>query len=203
MIPRLLLLTVFSTLCLLSSAQKIQYGLTGALNLSNVSGAGMSTRYQTGFEAGVFAAISVYNNLGIQPELLYNFLKASRTDDFSTYYVDQSRLSSIPTFNLAYFSIPVLVTYRLSQKLRVNAGPQYNILVYSNENLLYYKRALKNNDFGIRGGAQFAPSPAFNLFVSYYYGIANINAINNGDNDYTWRNRKVQIGVNVAVFTGK
>ncbi|MEP7142691.1 MAG: porin family protein [Ferruginibacter sp.] len=200
---KLALLIIFSGIYFLSQAQKIQYGLTTALNLATISGAGISPRYQTGFEAGIFAAIPINKKISVQPELLYDFIKISRADNFTTYYVDRSRSSSKTTFNVAYASIPVLINYRVSQKISVNAGPQYNILVYSNEDLLYYNRAFTNNDFGIRGGAQFAPSPTLNLFVSYYYGIANTNAIDNGDNNYKWENRQLQIGLSIALFTAK
>lgn len=183
-----------------SSAQKIQFGLTAAINFSNVDGTGMSAKSQTGFEAGGFAAIPLTKKLSLQPELLYSYLKVSRSANFTTYYVNGSNAYSLEAFNLAYFSIPVLVNYSVSPKISVNAGPQYNILVYSNENLMYSKDAFKNSDAGIRGGVQFHPSPTFNLFASYYYGLTNINTI---DDRYQWKNRQLQVGVNITLYTKK
>ena len=61
-------------------------------------------------------------------------------------------------------------------------------------------KAFKNSDGGIRAGVQFYPSPTFNLFASYYYGILNINNI---DDRYKWKNRQLHIGVSVAIFSGK
>ena len=183
-----------------SAAQKIQYGLTGAINLSNIDGKGIASKYQSGFEAGAFALVPLTKKISLQPEILYNLLKVSRNNDFSVYYVDGNNPSANMSFNLAYVSIPVLLNYSLSSKVSINAGPQYNLLVYSNENLLFNKQAFKNNDAGIRAGLQFYPSPAVNLFASYYYGITNINAI---DDRYQWKNRQLQVGVNVSVFSGK
>ncbi|MDB5277716.1 MAG: hypothetical protein JWR61_2671 [Ferruginibacter sp.] len=191
------LVLTFTAIYFTATAQKKQYGLTASLNVSNVTGNGMAAKYQSGFEAGAFALIPVAKKLTLQPELLFNLLKVSRSNSFPVYYVDNNNPSSSRDFNLAYLSIPILLNYPLSAKITINAGPQYNLLVYSNEALLYNKKAFKNNDAGVRAGMQFHPSPDVSLFASYYYGITNINDI---DNRYQWKNRQFQVGVNVAVF---
>ncbi len=188
---------IFLAICFTTTAQKKQYGFTAALNVSNITGNGMAAKYQSGFEAGAFALLPVTKKLTLQPELLFNLLKVSRSNSFPTYYVDNNNPSSSVAFNLGYLSIPILLNYALSSKLSINAGPQYNLLVYSNEALLYNKQAFKNNDAGIRSGLQFHPSPTLNLFASYYYGITNINGI---DTRYQWKSRQFQAGVNVTVF---
>jgi hypothetical protein len=197
---KLALILIFSFGYSFLQAQKIQYGLTSAINISNVSGTGMSPKYMTGFEAGGFAKILLNKDFSLQPELVYNYMKAARSDNFSTYYVDNSRNDASLNFNLAYVSIPILLDYQVSAKLTLNAGAQYNVLVYSNENLVYNKQAFKNSDWGVRGGIQFSPSSNFNLFASYYYGLGNINNI---DNRYQWKSRQFNIGVNVILFKGK
>jgi hypothetical protein len=194
------LVFILLIVCFTATAQKKQYGLTAALNLSDVSGNGMSAKYQSGFEAGAFALVPVTKKLTLQPELLFNLLKVSRSNSFATYYVNNNDPSSSIAFNLGYVSIPILLNYPLSSKITINAGPQYNLLVYSNEALLYNHQAFKNNDAGIRAGLQFHPSPAMNLFASYYHGITNINGI---DDRYQWKNRQFQVGVNVTVFGSK
>ncbi|CAN5122796.1 hypothetical protein BH11BAC5_BH11BAC5_16790 [soil metagenome] len=190
----------FLAICFIATAQKKQYGLTAALNVSNITGNGMAAKYQSGFEAGAFALLPVTKKLTLQSELLFNLLKVSRSNSFPTYYVDNNNPSSSVAFNLGYLSIPILLNYALSSKLSINAGPQYNLLVYSNEALLYNKQAFKNNDAGIRAGLQFHPSPTLNLFASYYYGITNINGI---DDRYQWKIRQFQVGFNVTVLGSK
>lgn len=194
---RLAMLIIFSSVYFSSKAQSIQYGFTTALNLNSISGKGMSGKLQPGFEAGVFAAIPLSKKISLQPELLYNLLKVSRSDNFTTYYITGTRSASKSTFNLAYLSIPILVNYHLTQMLTVNAGPQYNLLVYENENLFYDKNAFKKNDFGIRAGVQMTITPAFNLFASYYHGFKSTNAI---DDRYDWKNKQLQIGLNLSLF---
>jgi hypothetical protein len=178
-------------------AQKVQYGVTTALNFGNISGKGMSSKYQTGFNAGAFAVISLNKKISLQPELLYSLSKISRSDNFTTYYVSGSRYNSNQSFNIAYLSVPVLVNYRFNKMITVNAGPQFNLLVYENENLMYSKDAIKKNDFGVKAGVQFTISSKFNLFASYYNGLANINNI---DDRYKWSNRQFQIGTNISLF---
>jgi hypothetical protein len=191
------IMLTFITICFSAKAQKKQYGLIAAINVSNIAGNGMATKYQSGFEAGVFALVPVAKKLTLQPEILFNLLKVSRSNSFPVYYVDNNNPSSSASFNVAYLSIPILLNYPLSAKITVSAGPQYNLLVYSNEALLYNKQAFKNNDAGVRAGLQFHPSPDLNLFASYYYGFTNINDI---DSRYHWKSRQFQVGVNVAIF---
>lgn len=197
---RLALLVILSSFYVYSQAQKIQYGVTGAISSSYVSGNGMSAKSQTGIAGGAYAMIPLTKKFSLQPEVSYNFMKVSRSDNFTTYYVNDSQQDSKVSFNLAYISIPILINYKISPKFTISAGPQYNILVYSNENLMFDKQAFKNSDFGIRGGIQFAPSTTFNLFASYYSGINNVNNI---DTRYAWTNKQAQVGVHVAVFTSK
>ena len=197
---RLALLVILTSVFVYTQAQKVQYGVTGALNFSAVSGNGLSAKSQTGYNLGGYAEISLNKTFSLQPEVLFNMMSVSRSDDFTTFYINNSQENARTSFNLGYLSIPILINYKLSPKFTINVGPQYNILVYSNENLMYDRQAFKNSDFGIRGGVQFAPSTSFNLFASYYSGIANINNI---DTRYKWTNMQAQIGVHVALFNAK
>ena len=181
------------------SAQKIQLGLTGALTFNNVSGNGMSAKFKSSVYGGGYALLPVTSKLSIQPEVLYNSMSVARSN-FTTFYVDNSRPDSKENFNVAYVSIPILINYKLLPKLTINAGPQYNILISSDENLMYNKQAFKNHDFGIRGGLQYAASPNISFFGSYYNGLNNVNNI---DDRYKWINKQVQIGINVALFNAK
>ena len=180
-------------------AQTIQLGLTGGLTFNNISGNGMSAKFKSSVYGGGYALLHITSNLSIQPEVLYNSMSVARSN-FTTFYVDNSRADSKENFNVAYVSIPLLINYKLFPKLTINAGPQYNILVSSDENLMYNKQAFKNYDFGIRGGLQYAASPNISFFGSYYNGLSNVNNI---DDRYKWITKQVQIGIDVALFNAK
>ena len=197
---KLILVVFFLTVYGFGFGQNIQVGVTGALTFSNLSGTGMSNKAQSGINAGGYVLIPLNKKFSIQPEVLYNYFSVNRANNFTEFYVNNSRADSRVSFNLAYLSIPILINYNISPKFIINAGPQYNILISSNENLMYDVQAIKNNDFGIKAGVQFNPSATFNLFASYYTGLNNVNNI---DNRYQWKNRQFQIGANVAIFTKK
>ena len=197
---KLILLGILTTAYGFCQAQKVQYGLTGALTFNTISGTGMSDKAQSGVDIGGYALIPLNEKFSIQPEVLYNYLSVNRADNFTEFYVNNSRADSKTSFNLAYLSIPILINYKISPKFIIDAGPQYNILISSNENLMYNVQAFKNSDFGVRAGVQFNPSTTLNLFASYYTGLSNVNNI---DTRYQWKNRQFQVGLNVAVFTGK
>lgn len=199
---RLALLIIFSSVYFISQAQ-IQVGVTGALNFSDVSGNGMSSKFKTGVDIGGYAILPIYKKFSIQPEVLFNSMNVSKGNDFQTFYVNNSNGNANVNFNLAYLSIPILINYKISPKFTINAGPQYSILIGSNENLMYNQQAFKNSDFGIRGGVQFYPSSTFDVFASYYGGLTNVDNIRITDGMAVWKNQQVRIGVHVAVFTAK
>jgi len=200
---RLGLLIIFSSVYFISQAQ-IQLGVTGALNFSDVSGNGMSAKDRAGVDIGGYAVLPVYKNFSVQPEILFNAANGSKGNDFTTYFVNNTNPNANTNFNRSYLSIPILINYKISPKFTINAGPQFSLLIGSNENLMAGgQQAFKNNDFGIRGGVQFYPFTTFDIFASYYGGLTNVNNIRMSDGMADWKNKQFFIGVHVVVFTPK
>ncbi|MCW3466227.1 porin family protein [Chitinophaga nivalis] len=196
--PSLLLLLTLITLQLSfpASAQKIHYGLKAELNMFNVEGKGISASYNPGGRLGVFAIYDFARHWGIQPELLVTQAVAKRGDNFSTYYVNGSNPDAKKNAKLSYITIPILFRYNLNEQFTFNAGPQYSLLFYDNENFVRNNRsAFKRNDVGIVAGVTFNLD---NVHFSgrYVYGFSDVNNI---DDRYEWKTRQIQLGVGVTL----
>lgn len=95
----------------------VNFGIKAGPNFSSFSG-GKNIDYssRTSFHVGLVAEIKALPNMSIQPEILYSSQGAD--------------VKGIGDFNLDYVSIPVLAKfYILSDKLSLEAGPQFSFLV--------------------------------------------------------------------------
>ena len=193
-----LVLLIVASLWQAKAQDKVQYGLTGNISLNNYSGNGLSSKLYTGGDIGIFAAIPLHKKWSLQPELLLSYKPGARTDNFIAYYVNEGRSSSVEGIKTSYISLPILVNYKLSNHFTINAGPQAAFLVYRDENLLNGTRsAFKKWDGGVTAGLQYELVKGFQVFGSYYYGLLNINNI---DDRYKWYNRSIKLGINVSLF---
>lgn len=189
----LLLLFVFS-----AHAQKLHLGVTTDLDFTKISGNGMDSKYQSGYQAGAFAEVDINKKWGVVPAVLFSQRNMKRADDFSVYYVNTASPESNTSVKLSYVSVPVLLKYNINDLFSVNLGPQVSFLVYDNEDLLKSgQKAFKNTDFSLVAGVQLNVSPSFRFYGRYNYGLSNINNI---DDRYSWKTRQFQLGVGVHIF---
>lgn len=101
-----------------ANAQLLKFGIKGGVNFANFNGGvdGIDYSGRTSFHAGAVAEIKLFENLSIQPELLYT----SQGADVEGY----------DDFNLDYVSVPVLAKfYILTDKLSLEVGPQFSFLI--------------------------------------------------------------------------
>ncbi len=181
-----------------SSAQLVQFGLTFGVNFNNIQGNGIKNSYEPGFIAGGFSRIALSKKWNIQPEVLFNFSNSKKADNFIEFYNTNGSPFADTKIRVDYVSIPVLLGYKVTRILTLQAGPQYSFLVYDDENLLEANKAsaFKSSDVGIVAGASLKFDNV-NFFGRYYSGLANVNNI---DDRYKWRNRQVDLGLNIILF---
>lgn len=181
-----------------TKAQDIHYGLTVGANLSNINGNGVENNYYSGYMAGIYARKKLNEKWEVQPELFFNQVNSKEDPNFINFYNLDGNPNASNQIKLSYVSLPVLFSYKLSKLFTVNAGPQYSILVYDNENLTLSDKAnaFKRNDFGVTGGGQLVLG-SVRFFADYTLGLANVNNI---DNRYKWRNRQIRMGFNFKIM---
>ncbi len=178
------------------SQKNINYGILLGGNATNVDGKGIKDNYNAGYMAGVFARIQLEKKWSIQPEVFYNHVAAQRGSDFLALYNVNGYVYSNPQIKLDYVSVPVLVCYRVTKALTINAGPQYNLLFDDDENLVNNnKAAFKWNGAGAVAGVQLNLE-IIKFFADYEWDITNINNI---DARYKWYDRQAYLGLSFNI----
>lgn len=183
---------------LISSASKAQtnFGLTFGGTYSTVtaklSGISISPKYKGGITAGLFADVSLNNNLSFQPAL--NFVQKGFKNN-------QDGMKDIVTYS--YLELPLDIVYRTQkeQGFFIGAGPSFAIGLSGKDKYTDAQRSedtkvkfgsgendVKPFDFGINALTGYKFANGFLFSVGYNLGLSNIQ---NGDRnvDGTVKNR--------------
>jgi len=175
---------------------KFQWGIKAGLNFTSIRGNGMDTKFGTGAEGGLFGRWNFAKDWSLQPELLVSQSNTTRSDDFMVYYVNSGKADGSTAIKLTTLNVPVLLKYNINKMFSVLAGPQYNFMLFDNEDLLRDdKDAFKKGEFSGNVGAQFNVS-SVSIYGRYNFGLSNIN---NVDDRYSWHSSHIQIGVAVRL----
>jgi len=173
-----------------ANAQNFNFGVKAGTNINKISGESFSQQFTYSYHAGVFAEIGFGEKFSLQPEVIFNQISSDTSNKFSSTYTNFSKNAS--TIKLTYLSIPILLDYKLSKFFRLQAGPQYGILINHNENLVDNgKDALKKGDFSMLAGVQLKIG-SFRIYGRYAIGLSNINDISNEDK---WKSQSIQLGI--------
>jgi hypothetical protein len=172
-----------------------ELGIKGGANMTKISGKSFQNEYQLNYLLGAFADLNFSNHVGIQPELLFSQTSSTTSSSFDDIYKDISS-QFLSNVHLHYLSIPVLLSVG-GKLIRVQAGPQFSILLNSNENLLQNSEsAFSTGDVSMVGGLQINLPFHLTAAARFVAGLNNINDINNSDK---WRNQQIQLSVGLVL----
>lgn len=117
---RTILLLAFCFLSHLLAAQ-FSFGIKGGANVASIafSNSDYDTKPTIGFHLGAFGVYELAENMAIRPELYFS----TEGNNWTFRSGEEGRIRS----NL--IRIPVLFQYRVTEKLVLEAGPQYNLLL--------------------------------------------------------------------------
>jgi hypothetical protein len=161
-----------------TNSNEPQFGIKGGVNFSNIYDTEVDdNNVLTSFNAGVYGAFPVSDNISIQPEILY-----SRKGGELTY--DNVFATGETQFKLNYIEVPVLLKVNITKNLSVHAGPYFAYLIdaqVSNDaegDALDFEETYDNDDFnkfdvGISGGIGF-DFDSLGIGVRYNYGLSTI-----------------------------
>lgn len=150
------LIVTLLTISQVSLAQSnLKFGIKAGLNYANFTNTDVKTDAITSYHAGILMEFSLFDNLAIQPELLYSTVGASYdnlTEDIKN--------------ELGYISIPVLAKFNLSETLFLEAGPQGSFLLNKKDEVFDdYNRF----DFSVNAGV--GVNLTKNLFANARYNL--------------------------------
>lgn len=189
------LLTVVLSVLIFSAAhsQGFHLGVKGGVNMNKLTGKSFKDEFTYGYHLGGFAEIGLGKKFSIQPEVVFNQFKQDTTSKFSEVY----KLDNVSNVKLNYLSIPILLNYRASNFLSLQAGPQFGILMDQNTKLVQNgKDAFKKGDLSMLAGVQLKFS-SVRIYGRYAVGLSNLNDIDNQDK---WKSQSFQIGVGLAIL---
>lgn len=163
-------------------------------NIGKIEGSGFNEQFKLGYHLGVFAEIPLGKKFGIQPEILWNQINSDTASGFRSIYSNLDENVRNPQLN--YLSIPLLLSYKPSKFLSLQAGPQYGILLNRNRTFIDNGReAFKSGDFSMLLGAQLNIL-SVRVYGRYMIGLNNINDLPNQDQ---WKTTGFQLGVGIGL----
>ncbi len=168
--------------------QGFHLGVKGGANLNKIDGKSFKEEFSYGYNAGLFSEIGFSAKWGLQPELLWNQATTRTSTEFREIYNDG--IGELKDVKLNYLSIPLLLSFTPAKLLSFQAGPQFGILINTNEDLLANGRnAFKSGELSLLGGLQLNLGSA-RIGGRYVIGLTDLNDIDNRDE---WRNQGFQI----------
>jgi hypothetical protein len=126
-----LLVVLFFGTVITSLAQQFQGGIAGGLVGSQVAGDTYSGFNKAGVYAGFWIRLGLSERTSLQTEISY-FQKGSRHNP------DEKRQDMIfYLMRLGYIEMPFLYQLQLKNKIRLEVGPSFSLLLHSHEELDY------------------------------------------------------------------
>lgn len=194
----LLLLTFFLTTGFLkaqNSTSGVSFSFKAGLNLSTMNFSKASAvspdpvkgKWTTGFLAGISMDVPLSGPLYLQPEYLY--LRAGGEDK-----------NSAAAYTMSYLSLPVLFGYHFSEKLSLVAGPQFDLLISSDEKANSSSSSITHDteerSISAAAGLEYNLTDLLSLNARYVHGF---NHIGIGQRSLVkeFKFQMVQVGVGV------
>ncbi len=188
----LLLLTATASITLAASAQSLKFGIKAGADINKINGKAFSDEFSYGYQAGVFSEIGITKKFGIQPEIIFSQVNI----DTASGIKDVLGFENLKSAKLSYFKIPLLLSYSPNSVVRLQAGPQYGILVDKQKSAGENGRNLfQNGDLSMVAGMQLNISK-IRMYGRYVVGLNNINDTGSPDK---WKSQSFQVGLGLTL----
>lgn len=163
------LLTLLVALVVSGAYAQVGAGIKAGANFPNQDIQNLDTESKTGYHFGAFFDISVSDNIGIQPEILFS-KEGTKFDDIT---------GTARSIDYSYLTVPVLLKLKLLKVLNLHAGPQFNILANSETDYEDWKGSIENDLKGMNFAVAFGAGVElpFGLMggVRYVTAVSDLN----------------------------
>jgi hypothetical protein len=186
------------TIVVMSQASFAQFhlGAKAGANITKVDGKSFKDQFNYGYHLGAFMEIKLSKKFFLQPEFLINQYNTKLDSNYNNIY--QSAFNGLASVKLDYFSVPVLLNYKLGSGLiNLQAGPQFGVLFDNHSSVAQNAgAAFKKGDLSLLGGLQIKIR---NIRVNgrYFIGLGDIKDV--VDNS-KWKNQGFQLSVGLAIL---
>lgn len=173
-------------------SQKVSLGIKGGANLGKITGQSFNDEFTLAYHVGGFLTVSG-KRWGIQPEVLFSQVNADTASSFS----EVTHVKNVNQIQLKALTIPIMINYKLSNLLTLQAGPQFGILLDQNKNLMQNGQdAFKSGGFAMAAGLELHLLK-FRIYGRFVGGMTDMSNIEKSD---TWKVQNIQLGVGFALF---
>ena len=182
------------TVANVNAQEKFSIGIKVGQNFTSVNNVAVD-RNTASFHAGVTTRFGISEKLGMSPEIILSQTKLE-ADPTLMDLVGSNNLQP-ETYHLNYLSFPVLLQVKPTNKLAIELGPQYSVLMsQSKDGKELASMAFKSGEFAFIGGAriQFSGIAAYGRYV---VGMQDINALQEQQH---WKTRQWQLGISLNLF---
>lgn len=154
--------------------QGVKYGVRGGFNISNLDfeeglDIGLQNKHRNSVYFGAFANIGLSRVISICPEL-----------QFSAEGANDERI------HLDFIQMPILLRFRLSEKVHIGAGPQAGLKVHK------YEDGFRDLSYSAVGAFEYKINHMLFADLRYTYGVTNVFDDESG---ISAKNTNIQIGV--------
>ncbi len=194
MTKKIVLITLFIASSFCGMSQDFHMGVKFGTDMQKINGASFSEKFAFGYHLGGFAELKLSKSITFQPELYYSAVKLDTGTSFSTTY-NSIALSKL---KFGYLNIPLLMNIKSGEKMVIQVGPRYGIIVDKNLSVKNnVNSAFKTGDFSLIAGVQFNFSK-IKIYGRYQIGLSNINDIT--ESSEKWKSQVIHLGIGLRIF---
>lgn len=199
------------------NSDKLEFGLDGGLNWSNISNL-EGSKAVGGFHLGFYFDINLKDQLFLHTGVIVK--SPMGTKGLAPYPVGEPDLDSVLSAGsverkLRYFNVPLLLKYKFHDHFFVELGPQLGLLYkafdefstdeFSNNDLIFkfkIRDQYRRLDAGLTAGLGYRllKGNGMNMGLRYYFGLVNILKENPGGSE---RNSSIYLYVGIPIGAGK
>jgi hypothetical protein len=190
MFKKLTVLLIVLFISTLSFAQ-FSIGVKAGTNIGKIDGKSFEDEFAYGYLLGAFVEVGK-GKISFQPELTFSQTQAKVDSNFKVIYQGVFNSAYNDEIKLNYLSIPLVFNYKLGKTIRLQAGPQFGVLMDNNKTLFQNgESAFDNGELSMLGGAEIKFS-RLRVTGRYVVGLNNINDIDNKDK---WKSQAIQLSL--------
>ena len=194
MSKKITLIALFIASSLVGMSQGFHMGVKFGTDMQKINGASFSEKFAFGYHLGGFAELKLSKSITFQPELYYSAVKLDTGTKFSETY----NSISLSKLKFGYLNIPLILNIKSGEKMVVQLGSRYGILVDNNLSLRNnVESAFKKGDFSVLAGLQFNFSK-LKVYGRYQIGLSNLNDI--AGSTETWKSQTFHIGLGLRII---
>lgn len=170
-------------------SQEFHLGIKGGADMRKIASSIFEDKFSFGYHLGGFVQLGLTKSIVFQPEVYFSQTTYDTASGFNQVIPNSATISQI---KLGYLNIPLLLGLKVNQRIMLQAGPQFGIVMNKSEDLrVNGENALKNGDFSMVGGLQ-VTAASFVIYGRYVVGLSDAGNITNQS---SWKSQTIHLGV--------